>query len=976
MMIGKQGYYTAIAAAMIAGLASCSSDELVTGGGGDTVVTLTAQLPGGLSRTYGDGTTAETLQYAVYESGKKTPLAVHENGATVGTATFDNRVANVSVTLTQGKSYDFVFWAQAKTEEGKTSPYTFDAATQSVSVDYSDVNANDEALDAFYAHTTITVDGNGKSVELKRPFAQINVCTTDLAAANASGFDATHTTVVVKGASNALDLMQDIASGNETVTFKRAAVANSECTTDKHSQLSMNYVLVGKEGASLDVLHTTHHMDGESEKSKVAGEYASVPLKANYKTHIYGALLTNPVDYEVKITPAFAGEQDPVRVTSKQSFMDALNNAANDEDGDGTATVILDADVALDEDLVFGSNSASAPRSREGLTYSDLKGVTISLGGKTLTVDGSITLLGDAEVNILDGSLVCGVSGSGISVENTSSLYMNGVELTTNADNLTAAIAVYNQSTVYLKDTKILGTKNIAQGFGTNASGLTASSPSFTMTLDNVEVDVRQTAFFCNNPATVNITNSKFTSAFQAGVLRGGNYTFSGKNYFTLAPEYEAESQADFVFLQKNRRGGYWSSNGNDLPIVPLLVGNHTTDGNYDYPTTINIPDGANVYVAVNGKDAECKKFPNALFAANQTEGHGVYFTNNLPEVDNSVSSLYFVYATNNIFVNGNEHYVYDPATVEGWTPTASNGTPSIEINSVGNLRAMAAEVNSGNTMSKWNVALKADLDLENKSWTPIGNASYAFQGVFDGENHTVSNLYINAPKTNYIGLFGNTNSGEVKNLTVHNATLKGRLFVGTVSGHPYTSKYNNITVTGDVKIDAMSYVGGILGKNLYVSSSNLTVNVNKGSYVSVNSIENGTEYRSYVGGVVGFMGEGKIVVSNATSNIDVIGTTCDVGGITGIAHYNNTFENCSSSGNIKVTYAYPGKEYEVGGIAGVWHNENGTKVIFNNCSFTGTLSSVRDGNTFDVSGNTITGCKYSADGTGELYIDGVLQNN
>ena len=39
-------------------------------------------------------------------------------------------------------------------------------------------------------------------------------------------------------------------------------------------------------------------------------------------------------------------------------------------------------------------------------------------------------------------------------------------------------------------------------------------------------------------------------------------------------------------------------------------------------------------------------------------------------------------------------------------------------------------------------------------------------------------------------------------------------------------------------------------------------------------------------------MGEGNIIISNVESNINVTGSTCDVGGITGIAHYGNTFEN------------------------------------------------------------------------------------
>ena len=65
-------------------------------------------------------------------------------------------------------------------------------------------------------------------------------------------------------------------------------------------------------------------------------------------------------------------------------------------------------------------------------------------------------------------------------------------------------------------------------------------------------------------------------------------------------------------------------------------------------------------------------------------------------------------------------------------------------------------------------------------------------------------------------------------------------------------------------------------------------------------------------------MGEGNIIISNVESNINVTGSTCDVGGITGIAHYGNTFENCICTGNVTLVNANDaGDQLEIGGIAG-----------------------------------------------------------
>ncbi len=315
--------------------------------------------------------------------------------------------------------------------------------------------------------------------------------------------------------------------------------------------------------------------------------------------------------------------------------------------------------------------------------------------------------------------------------------------------------------------------------------------------------------------------------------------------------------------------------------------------------------------------------------------------------------------------LHASEIAVIETPNYYGWY----EGQTEYVINDYYGLVGLAKLVNEGkDPFSKKTVTLGADIDLENKEWTPIGKSGSAFRGIFDGQNHTISNLKISGNNNN-VGLFGYTTDGEVKNLTVNNATVRGYLNVAVVAGTPYTSKYTNIKVTGDVKVDGYSYVGGVGGKNAYASFTNITINVNEGSYVRCES----EIYRSYVGGVIGFAAEGNIVHTNLVSNIDVYGSTCDVGGITGIAHYNNKYVNCSSSGNVYLT-AYPddGDQLEMGGIAGVWHNQKNTTVTFENCSFTGTLTATKaDGTVYEgqFENNGLVGKAYSSTGTGELII-------
>ena len=268
-------------------------------------------------------------------------------------------------------------------------------------------------------------------------------------------------------------------------------------------------------------------------------------------------------------------------------------------------------------------------------------------------------------------------------------------------------------------------------------------------------------------------------------------------------------------------------------------------------------------------------------------------------------------------------------------------------------------------------VVLAADIDLNGMPWTPIGNSTNKFNGTFDAKGYTVSNLVIIGDNSD-VGLFGFTSEGEIKNLTVKNAKVKGYLNVGVVAGTPYTSKFTNIKVTGHVEVNGFAYVGGVGGKNAYANWSNITVDVDSKSYVNAVSTKGDKHYRTYVGGVVGFNGEGGHTFKNITSNINVIGDVCDIGGVFGIAHYGNNFENITCTGNVTGTYfdsSSPADADEIGGIAGVWNN-GGENVTFTNCKFTGVITPADA--SVDVSNNTIVGLPYSASGKGKLIIDGV----
>lgn len=272
-------------------------------------------------------------------------------------------------------------------------------------------------------------------------------------------------------------------------------------------------------------------------------------------------------------------------------------------------------------------------------------------------------------------------------------------------------------------------------------------------------------------------------------------------------------------------------------------------------------------------------------------------------------------------------------------------------ISDSADLAGLAELVNEGNNFSGKTIKLGADIDLGGKEWTPIGKSGKSFNGTFDGNSKTILNLVINSPSKSDVGLFGFTQSGEVKNFTLRNAKVTGYLDVGAVAGTPYTSKYSNIDVTGSIQVEGFSYVGGAFGKNVYANITDVDVTGDEVSYVKADSVENGIAYRTYLGGLAGFMGEGNITVSDCDVKIDVTGSTCDVGGILGILHYGNTMTNCTYNGSLALTDPDADVGAEFGALVGVIYNQQNKTTTITDCS--ATVTKAISGNQ-DVT-NTIT---------------------
>ena len=291
-------YATAALAAMM--FASCASEDGITSPEADGNVILTASLPEIGSRAFADGSTATQLSYYVYdaEATGDTKSALIE-----GTATFEGLKATVNLSLGTGKKYDIVFWADSYGKDATDAPYSYDAASQTVTVTY-DGAANDESRDAFfYTLKNLSVTGAvTRNVTLTRPFAQINVGTNDYEAAKEAGISISQAGLSIADIPTRLNLYTGEVSDEALASFTMAALPEGEefpVDKDTYKYLSMNYILVSADKTTVDV----HFISDNASNSDML--FTAVPVRRNYRTNIYGSLLTNPAVFNVTINPGF-----------------------------------------------------------------------------------------------------------------------------------------------------------------------------------------------------------------------------------------------------------------------------------------------------------------------------------------------------------------------------------------------------------------------------------------------------------------------------------------------------------------------------------------------------------------------------------------------------------------------------------------------------------------------------------------------
>lgn len=352
--------FIALAALLLT--ASCNKQESPVLG--DDQVTISLGLEGvSATRAISDGSQVDQLVYAIYD---KNGILTSIKGNELVTFPY-----TLNLPLVKGQTYTAIFWAQ---NSGCNAYNTSDL--KAVKVSYDGATNNHEIRDAFYKAETFTVVGGPQSIdiELKRPFAQVNVGITEEEwdAVEAAGIEIKESSVVFSEAANTINLMTGAVSGGASVTFAAEDIISGETLNvdlnknktfeadEKFRYLSMSYILVNDpsdNGAGKAIINNAKFTFTTSIDA-VELSVPNLPVQRNYRTNVIGSFFIDGVNFNIVVDPIY---NEPDEVYPDTDLENLLLAAANG------GAVTLENDVTLDGTLTVA------------------KAMVLNLNGKTIT---------------------------------------------------------------------------------------------------------------------------------------------------------------------------------------------------------------------------------------------------------------------------------------------------------------------------------------------------------------------------------------------------------------------------------------------------------------------------------------------------------------------------------------------------------------------------------------------------------------
>ena len=369
-------------------MASCSQDDILDSQKGNGNYNVTVKLPADLGTravTMNSGLTANILYYAVYDTDgvlvetNKTTFTEEEGGALSTTVGFN---------LASGNSYKISFFAQAPGSEGV---YKFDAEAKTMTVDYTKMtnvgNNQDDLYDCFINQLETGVIGSATtntSIVLNRPIAQINWGTNDYTKTAVTQYYGSNLEFIQSNlqttAYTTFNLFDNEVDKEQTTTVNlgeytqplQADGSVAGFPVGGYLYMAMQYVMVpADEETLLDLnLSVNNEADGNTFGGTITNDVqvSNAPVQANYRTNIYGALLTDNVDITVTKSPDWFGNYQLPQDMGEE--VDGSNKGLYYNPDTKTYTILTPEGLEF-----YATNKATSSVGNTGLS-----GITVILG--------------------------------------------------------------------------------------------------------------------------------------------------------------------------------------------------------------------------------------------------------------------------------------------------------------------------------------------------------------------------------------------------------------------------------------------------------------------------------------------------------------------------------------------------------------------------------------------------------------------
>lgn len=413
--------------------AACQSDELANGGrNGEVAASFSVQLPGNgnnavtRAATAGDGTSVNRCIMEIYlndELYSRQIGAIQPDGLTAG---FDIR-------LVTSQTYKFVFWADhVESVEGdaiKTDLHynTADLRNISMQGDYNG-SGKDDTRDAFFASLEkLVTNAFSESVELTRPFGQLNIKTEDLASIPDNQKDAF---VPVTAGLSFKNLYTGFNAATGDLLGESTAVAYkaASAVADANGNLTVDYLFAPNTAGGQHLVNMTLVVYNAAGGQITTKALNNIPVQRNYKTNVTGNLLTVDGKVNVMVTPAFSSpalSEKVIEVASVNEVAEALKTNTNVvvmeapkeaatislpkyESEDVAVSITLPEtsnDITINYATETGVDSKNAPKELN-ITAPSVSKIIIDASESTVTLNGqSYTAV---EATTADNTLIVG----------------------------------------------------------------------------------------------------------------------------------------------------------------------------------------------------------------------------------------------------------------------------------------------------------------------------------------------------------------------------------------------------------------------------------------------------------------------------------------------------------------------------------------------------------------------------------------